>query len=220
MDSLQNPFSRLRNQDSVLRVLATTDSTASHYFCCRLPDCYSFLPSIGGYLLSKQILFRSLKKVEKTAKREEDVPESRRSLIGSSSSCFFSGKSQIGTRSSERPVVVVGAFCTFVHLLCIFNPTSTGASGILLFMLQRALRSLDACRCFTSARPNAFRGDETRVVRSPYADIPPIPNSSITELILKRSKLFRGLFSCREFQFCFVLNVLKVPLTSRHFSRL
>jgi len=50
-------------------------------------------------------------------------------------------------------------------------------------------------RLFASTTPTPpFHGDETRVVRSPHADIPSIPNTSISDIILKRSKSFSGLF--------------------------
>jgi hypothetical protein len=64
-------------------------------------------------------------------------------------------------------------------------------------MLRSVLlqKSIIPCRFLASAALNgtAFRCDETLVVRSPYADIPPIPNASLTEVILKKSKSFSGL---------------------------
>jgi hypothetical protein len=49
-------------------------------------------------------------------------------------------------------------------------------------------------RLFASAAQSAahFRGDETLVVRSPYADIPPIPDTSVADIILRKSKTFSG----------------------------
>jgi hypothetical protein len=60
-----------------------------------------------------------------------------------------------------------------------------------LALLQRAHVSR---RVFASAAQSTshFRGDETLVIRSPYADIPPIPNTSLSDIILKKSKSFSG----------------------------
>ncbi len=63
-------------------------------------------------------------------------------------------------------------------------------------MLPRALRPLCSFRFFASKAAIAFQGDETRVVRSPHADIPPIPDASIADIILKKSKLFTGQYPC------------------------
>jgi hypothetical protein len=37
-----------------------------------------------------------------------------------------------------------------------------------------------------------FRSDESLVIRSPYPDIPPVPNTSISRIILNKSKSFSG----------------------------
>ena len=60
-------------------------------------------------------------------------------------------------------------------------------------MLSSLFRPRISCRLFATAMPRAFRGDEARVIRSPHADIPAIPNTSVTEIILNKSKTYSGL---------------------------